>query len=434
MPFAPIPEILDEIRAGHMVILVDDPDRENEGDLVLAAEHASPETINFMIRHGSGIVCLTMLQEKADSLHLPLQVAANSSRFGTQFTVTIEAKHGVTTGVSAADRATTILAATRDEARPEDLARPGHVYPIRAAEGGVLRRSGQTEGSTDLCRLAGLKPMGVICEVMNPDGTMARVPDLEKFQAQYGLKMCTVRDIIEWRRRRERLIHREQTVTLPTPFGTFDLHAYSSKTDPEPHLALTMGLKTPPADGSNDPIAEPVLVRAHSECLTGDVFHSMRCDCGPQLDAAMERVAKEGRGVVLYMRQEGRGIGLLNKIKAYALQEEGLDTVEANERLGFKADHREYGIGAQILFDLGVRRMRLLTNNPTKYRGMAGYGLEIAERVPLETVPNASNARYLQTKADKLGHLFTMRPGGERPAEDKPAAPGPGEEGRKTSS
>ena len=409
MPFSPISEILDELRAGRMVILVDDPDRENEGDLVMAAEKVTPEAINFMIRHGSGIVCLTLPQEKADALHLPLQVASNSSRFGTQFTVTIEARQGVTTGVSAADRATTIRTAVRDDCRPEDLARPGHVYPIRAAEGGVLRRAGQTEGSSDLCRLAGLKPYGVICEVMNADGTMSRTRELEQLQAETGLKMCSVRDVIEWRRRRERLVHREVTVPMPTPYGTFDLHAYTSKTDPEPHLALSMGIAIPPADAGAEAIAEPLLVRAHSECLTGDVFHSMRCDCGAQLEAALARIGQEGRGVVLYMRQEGRGIGLLAKIRAYALQDQGLDTVQANERLGFKPDHREYGIGAQILFDLGLRRLRLLTNNPTKYLSMAGYGLEIVERLPLETVPNAENERYLKTKAEKLGHLLTLQ-------------------------
>ena len=417
MPFSEIPEILDELRAGRQIILVDDPDRENEGDLVIAAEKATPEAINFMIRHGSGIVCLTMPSEKADALHLPLQVASNSSRFGTQFTVTIEAKLGVTTGVSAADRATTILTAVRDDCRPEDLARPGHVYPIRAAEGGVLKRAGQTEGSSDLCRLAGLKPYGVICELMNDDGTMARVPDLERFQARHGLKMCTVRDLIDYRRHRERLIRREVTVPLPTPYGVFQLHAYTSKTDPEPHLALTLGIPTPDGDVGNTPLVGPILVRAHSECLTGDVFHSKRCDCGPQLDAALDRIAKEGRGIVLYMRQEGRGIGLLNKIRAYALQDQGLDTVEANEALGLPAENRDYGIGAQILVDLGIQRMRLMTNNPFKVRelntygelrgaGLEGYGLQIVERVPLEVTPNPHNLRYLQTKREKMGHVF----------------------------
>jgi 3,4-dihydroxy 2-butanone 4-phosphate synthase/GTP cyclohydrolase II len=421
MPFHPVPEILDELRAGRMVILVDDPDRENEGDLVMAAEKVTPEAIAFMIRHTSGIVCLTLPNEKADALHLPLQVATNSSRFGTQFTVSIEARHGVTTGVSAADRATTIRTAVRDDCAPSDLARPGHVYPIRAAEGGVLRRSGQTEGSSDLCRLAGLKPYGVIAEVMNADGTMARVPDLERFQAEHGLKMCSVRDVIEWRRRRERLIHRDATATMPTVYGDFTVHAYTSKTDPEPHLALTLGIPTPPeGERGNDPIDEPVLVRAHSECLTGDVLGSTRCDCGAQLAAAQARIAAEGRGVILYMRQEGRGIGLVNKIRAYSLQDEhGLDTVEANERLGFKADHREYGIGAQILFDLGLRKLRLLSNNPKKFRAMGGYGLEIVERVALETLPTPANEGYLRTKAQKLGHLLSF----PRPHPDRGVAP-----------
>ncbi|MCC7139672.1 MAG: bifunctional 3,4-dihydroxy-2-butanone-4-phosphate synthase/GTP cyclohydrolase II [Planctomycetes bacterium] len=408
MPFAPIPEILDELRAGRMVILVDDPDRENEGDLVIAAEKVTTEAMNFIIRHTSGIVCLCLPNEKADALHLPLQVATNTSRRGTQFTVSIEAAQGVSTGVSAADRTTTVRAAIRPDARPEDLARPGHVYPIRAAEGGVLRRAGHTEGSTDLCRMAGLSPFAVLSEVMNEDGTMSRVPDLEVFAARHGLKMASIRDVIEWRRHSERLVRRDTTVRLPTPYGVFDLHAYSATTDPEPHLAMTMGIPTPPDGRGNPPLDEPVLVRAHSECLTGDVFHSMRCDCGPQLEAALERVAAAGRGVVLYMRQEGRGIGLLAKLHAYALQEQGLDTVEANERLGFKPDHRDYGIGAQILFDLGVRRMRLLTNNPTKYRSMAGYGLEIVERVPIEVAPNPANEAYLRVKRDKMGHLLHL--------------------------
>ena len=411
MPFSPLPEIFEDLRAGKMVILVDDPDRENEGDLVMAAEKVTTADVAFMLRHTSGIVCVPMDHAKADALHLPLQVSAgtNSSRFGTQFTVSIEARHGVTTGVSAADRATTIRTVARPDCRPEDLARPGHVYPIRAAEDGVLRRSGQTEGSTDLCRLAGLQPIAVISEVMNADGTMARLPELEVFAAQHGLKICSVRDVIEWRRRTERMIKLEAQVNLPTPFGDFTLHCYTGRGDPEPHLALTLGLPRPAEGKPNAPEEAPLLVRAHSECLTGDVFGSARCDCGAQLHAAMARIAHEGRGVVLYMRQEGRGIGLVNKLRAYALQDEhGLDTVEANERLGFRADHRDYGVGAQILYDLGVRRMRLLTNNPTKFRALEGYGLEIVGREPLETVPTAANEAYLRTKVDKLGHLLRM--------------------------
>jgi 3,4-dihydroxy 2-butanone 4-phosphate synthase/GTP cyclohydrolase II len=364
-----------------------------------------------MLRHTSGIVCVAMSQDKADALDLPLQVApaTNSSRFGTQFTVSVEARHGVTTGVSAADRATTIRTIARADCRPEDLARPGHVYPIRAAEDGVLRRSGQTEGSTDLCRLAGLQPIAVIAEVMNPDGTMARLPQLEVFAREHDLRICSVRDVIEWRRRTERLITLQAQADLPTPFGTFTLHCYTARTDPEPHLALTLGIPRPAEGRANPPIDAPVLVRAHSECLTGDVFGSERCDCGEQLHTAMARIAKEGRGAILYMRQEGRGIGLINKIRAYALQDEqGLDTVEANERLGFKADHRDYGIGAQILYDLGIRRMRLLTNNPVKYRALRGYGLDIVEREPLETEPTVTNADYLRTKAQKLGHLLNV--------------------------
>lgn len=408
MSFAPLPEIFEDLRQGRFVILVDDPDRENEGDLVCAAEFVTPEQIAFMLRHASGIICVTMPQERADALDLPLQVAPtrNSSRFGTQFTVSIEAREGVTTGVSAADRATTIRTVARPDCRPDDLARPGHVYPIRAADDGVLRRSGQTEGSTDLCRMAGLQPIGVICELMNPDGTMMRLPQLEAFSREHGIKICTVRHIIEWRRRTERLIRREASARLPTPYGEFTLHVYSARADPEPHLALTMGIPTPVGEGSNDPMTEPVLVRAHSECLTGDLLGSMRCDCGDQLRRAQERVAAAGKGVILYMRQEGRGIGLVNKVRAYELQDGGLDTVEANERLGFQADHRDYGVGAQILHDLGVRKMRLLTNNPTKYRALKGYGLEIVDREPLQGTTHPENETYLRTKAEKLGHFL----------------------------
>jgi 3,4-dihydroxy 2-butanone 4-phosphate synthase/GTP cyclohydrolase II len=393
-----------------MVILVDDPDRENEGDLVMAAEHVTTESVAFMLRHTSGIVCATMPRERADHLKLPLQVASdgNSSRFGTQFTISVEAKEGITTGVSAADRATTIRLLSEPHAGPEDFARPGHVYPIRAADEGVLRRSGQTEGSVDLCRLSGLRPIGMISELMKPDGTMMRMPDIEVFAKEHGLKICTVRDVIEWRRHKERLIELQASAKLPTDVGEFEIHVYSSTADPEPHLALSMGIPTPSEDTSNEPIEEAVLVRAHSECLTGDLFHSQRCDCGEQLRAAQAQIAEVGRGVILYMRQEGRGIGLVNKIRAYALQDEGMDTVEANVSLGFKADHRDYGVGAQILHDLGVRKMRLLTNNPVKFRALKGYGLEIVDRVALEVVPNKSNEAYLRTKAEKLGHVFSF--------------------------
>ena len=411
MPFSPLPEIFEDLRAGKMVILVDDPDRENEGDLVMAAEKVTTADVAFMLRHTSGILCVPMTAARADALHLPLQVSANtnSSRFGTQFTVSIEARQGVTTGVSAADRAVTIRTVARPDAQPDDLARPGHVYPIRAAEDGVLRRSGQTEGSTDLCRLAGLQPLALIAEVMNPDGTMARLPALEVFAAEHGLKICAVKDVIEWRRRTERLITLQAQAALPTEFGEFTVHCYTGRGDPEPHLALTLGLPRPTDTVPNPPVDEPLLVRAHSECLTGDVFGSNRCDCGAQLHASMARIAREGRGVVLYMRQEGRGIGLVNKLKAYALQDEhGLDTVEANERLGFRADHRDYGVGAQILYDLGVRRMRLLTNNPKKYVALKGYGLDIVSLEPLEMPPTAENEAYLRTKAEKLGHLLQM--------------------------
>ena len=406
MPLATIPEVLEDIRAGKMVILVDDPDRENEGDLFFAAEMATPEAINFMATHARGWICLTLADAVADRLDLPVMVANNNSRYRTNFTVTIEAASGVTTGISAADRARTIQAAVDPESKPSDLARPGHIQPIRAQKGGVLVRAGQTEGSVDLARLAGLQPAGVICEIMNEDGTMMRMPELERFGAEHGLKICSVAQIIEHRRHHERLVHLDETVDMPTAFGEFKLHLYRSVVDERPHLALTKGIETPRGSYGNPPDDDAMLVRPHSECLTGDVFHSLRCDCGFQLERAMRMIEKAGKGVVLYMRQEGRGIGIENKIKAYRLQDEGLDTVEANTALGFKADQRDYGVGAQILRHLGVRNMRILTNNPRKFRALAGYGLSIVERVQIEIEPNPANERYLRTKREKLGHLL----------------------------
>jgi len=410
VPFSPIPEILDELRAGRMIVLVDDAGRENEGDLVIAAEKVTAEAINFMARFGRGLICLPMSPEKIDALGLSPMTGRNETRYGTAFTVSVEARAGVSTGISAADRAHTILTAAKPDARPGDLVSPGHVFPLRAREGGVLVRAGQTEGAVDLMRLAGMVPAGVICEVMNEDGTMARVGDLEKFIATHGLKMCSVADVIEYRRRREKLIQRSVSITLPTVAGAFDVILYTSLVDPMPHLALCMGGIG--SDKAPKDLAErSVLVRVHSECLTGDVFGSLRCDCGLQVRSAMEQIAKEGLGVILYMRQEGRGIGLENKLKAYKLQQEdGLDTVEANVHLGFPPDKRDYGIGAQILVDLGVRTMRLLTNNPDKRAGLEGYGLSIDERIPLQTVPTKENRAYLRTKQEKLGHLLDVGP------------------------
>ena len=393
-----IDEAIEEMAKGKMVILVDDEDRENEGDLCMAAERVTPEAINFMAKYGRGLICLSLSPERIDELKLPMMTDDNTSSFGTAFTVSIEAKKGVTTGISAADRATTILAAINPASAPEDLARPGHVFPLRARPGGVLQRAGQTEGSVDLARLAGLCPAGVICEIMSDDGTMARMPELLEFSKKHNIRIVTIKDLIGYRIRTERFVHRVSTTKLPTEFGEFTVIAFSNEVDTNVHIALVKGDISPEED---------VLVRVHSECLTGDVFGSKRCDCGEQLHRAMEMINEKGSGVILYMRQEGRGIGLVNKLKAYELQDKGLDTVEANIKLGFKPDLRDYGIGAQILVDLGVRKMRLMTNNPKKIVGLEGYGLKVVERVPVETSPHERNLVYLKTKKKKLGHMLS---------------------------
>jgi 3,4-dihydroxy 2-butanone 4-phosphate synthase/GTP cyclohydrolase II len=397
-PFSTIEEAVAAIAAGRMVIVVDDEDRENEGDLTMAASKITPEAINFMARYGRGQICLSMTGQRLDELDIPLAVSSNTTPFGTAFCVPIDARANVTTGISAADRAATVLAAIDPSTKPADLTRPGHISPLRSRDGGVMVRAGQTEAAVDLARIAGLEPAGVICEIMNEDGTMARVPELTRFARKHGLPMITIADLIQYRMRTERLVRRAAVAELPTEHGAFHIHAYESLLDGQTHVALVRG---DIGDGRD------VLVRVHSKCLTGDVFHSARCDCGAQLDAAMNAVADEGRGVLLYLNQEGRGIGLANKIRAYELQDQGLDTVEANERLGFKADQRDYGIGAQILSDLGVKTMRLLTNNPRKFVGLQGYGLAVSEAVPLEIPASESTRKYLKAKKDKLGHKLS---------------------------
>jgi 3,4-dihydroxy 2-butanone 4-phosphate synthase/GTP cyclohydrolase II len=393
--FATVEEAIEEIRAGRMVVVCDDEDRENEGDLTMAAQFATPEAINFMAKEGRGLICLALSPERCDELGLDLMAAKNESPFETAFTVSIEARDGVTTGISAADRARTVQVAIDPKSAPRDLVQPGHIFPLKAKSGGVLERTGQTEAAVDLARLAGLNPAGVICEVMNDDGTMARVPDLERYCERHGLKMITVADLIAYRRRHDKLVERVVTTRLPTAFGEFEVVGYRSLVDDKHHVAMVKGV----IDGQSD-----VLVRVHSECLTGDVFHSLRCDCGEQLESALAMIEQEGQGVLLYLAQEGRGIGLLNKLKAYNLQDKGLDTVDANLELGLPVDLRDYGIGAQILSDLGLSSIRILTNNPKKIRGLEGYGLSVTDQIPIQHAPNPHNEAYLRAKRDRLGH------------------------------
>jgi len=402
MPLAKVRDAIDDIRKGRMLILVDDEDRENEGDFCFAAEHVTPEKINFMAKHGRGLVCLSMTEERLRELDLPMMVEKNTSRFETAFTVSIDASKGITTGISAYDRAHTIRLVADDQTKPEDFVRPGHIFPLRAKPGGVLVRTGQTEGSIDLARLAGLKPAAVICEIMKDDGTMARMPDLEVFAEKHNIKIVAIKDLVSYRLRKESLVEKVAEAVIPSPFGgEFRALVYRSVLDRTEHLAMVKGEFDP---------EESVLVRVHSECLTGDVFHSLRCDCGAQLIRAMEMIGEEGKGALIYMHQEGRGIGLANKIKAYALQEKGKDTVEANEALGLLPDLREYGIGAQILTHLGIRKLRMMTNNPKKIIGLEGYGLEVVERIPIIVEANKKNINYLRTKQEKMGHLLDLEP------------------------
>ncbi len=397
MEFDTIDDVVRDVAKGELVIVTDDADRENEGDLVMAAEKATPAAINFMSKHGRGLICVPVSHERAEQLGLQRMVAQNREMYRTDFTVSVDAARNVTTGISAHDRAETIQTIANPRSKPEDLVQPGHIFPLRAKDGGVLRRAGHTEAAVDLARMAGLQPAGVLCEILHDDGTMARLPELMEFRKTHGLRICTIQSLIAYRRLREKLVEREQVVRMPTDYGEFDLHLYRSTVDGSHHLALVKGTISQ---------SEPVLVRVHSECLTGDVFGSRRCDCGNQLHAALRQIADEGAGVLVYMRQEGRGIGLAAKIHAYKLQEEGLDTVEANAKLGFGSDLRDYGLGAQILADLGVRKFRFLTNNPKKVVGLEGYGLQMVEQVPIRSESNPHNARYLETKRVKMGHLL----------------------------